>query len=351
MKKTASLLILSIFLMLLILSSYVDLRVHANNIAVISYSESSYLVAVNKPFNVTIMVENVSNLDAWQIAVLFDPNIMQYVTSTAPSDNVFGSEIYLSRATNHLSEGLLYLGGVHLPFEPSFNGSGKLITVTFIMKTLNTTTLGFDASYAETFLLTLPEIDIQHSVVGSSVRSVQYMPDVNNDGIVDMKDIVIAVIAFNSFPSTSRWNVYADVDGNERVDMKDIVLIVPNFGLHTSGTPSGGSPGIEKLEFISAYAETVTEGWNLHLVIRNTGSVPAMFDNSRVYIHGWPAAMYTEYAPVEDFGQVTLQPGNVTELRIMLPAGAESPWQHGLTVEIMIVTIAGNVYWKGILLP
>jgi hypothetical protein len=177
------------------------------------------------------------------------------------------------------------------------------------------------------------------------------MPDVNNDGIVDMKDIMSAIMAFNSFPNTLRWNVYADVDDNGRVDMKDIVLIVLNFGLHTLGTPSGGSPGIEKLEFTSAYAQTTTDGWNVHLGIKNTGSVPATFDNSTVYIHGFPAALYTEYTPVEDFSQVTLDPGNTTELQIMLPGGTGSPWQPGLNLEVWIVTIAGNNYSATILLP
>lgn len=349
LKKTASLSILSIFIMLLILSNHVDLRVQANDAAVISYSESSYLVAVNKPFNVTVMVENVSNLDAWQVGILFDPNIMQYVTSTAPSDNIYGSNVLIARSTDFLGEGLVLLGGQHFPLEPSFAGSGKLITVTFIMNAINITTLVFHGSY--TFLLMSPAIDIACSTVGCSVHSVQYMPDVNNDRIVDMKDIMSAIMAFNSFPSTLRWNAYADVDGNGRVDMKDIVLIVLNFGLHTSGTPSGGSPGIEELEFTSVYAQTVTDGWNVHLVIKNTGSVSATFDNSTVYIHGYPAAMYTEYTPVEDFGQVTLQSGNTTELQIMLPSGAGSPWQPGLNLEVLILTIAGNNYLATILLP
>jgi len=56
--------------------------------------------------------------------------------------------------------------------------------------------------------------------------------DINNDGTVDMKDVMNAVKAFNSFPGTSRWSPYADIDGNGRVDMRDILTIVINFNKH-----------------------------------------------------------------------------------------------------------------------
>jgi PQQ-like domain/Dockerin type I domain len=56
--------------------------------------------------------------------------------------------------------------------------------------------------------------------------------DINSDGIVDMRDVMSAVQAFNSFPSTSRWSPYADVDGNSRVDTRDILVIVLHFNQH-----------------------------------------------------------------------------------------------------------------------
>ena len=45
-----------------------------------------------------------------------------------------------------------------------------------------------------------------------------------------MRDVSQAVIAFNSFVGTARWDMYADVDGNGHVDMRDIVIIVLKFG-------------------------------------------------------------------------------------------------------------------------
>ena len=68
-------------------------------------------------------------------------------------------------------------------------------------------------------------------LIGSSNANFFYcLGDVDGDGKVDMRDISLAIAAFNSFPNTPRWNVFADLDENGRVDMRDVVLVVLNFG-------------------------------------------------------------------------------------------------------------------------
>jgi parallel beta-helix repeat protein len=70
-------------------------------------------------------------------------------------------------------------------------------------------------------------------LIGSSNANFFYcLGDVNGDGKVDMRDTNLAIAAFNSFPNTPRWNVFADLDGNGYVDMRDVVLVVLNFGKH-----------------------------------------------------------------------------------------------------------------------
>lgn len=57
-------------------------------------------------------------------------------------------------------------------------------------------------------------------------------PDINGDGKADMKDIVIAINAFRSFPGHPRWNPIADINFDGLVDMRDIVYIAMMFGKH-----------------------------------------------------------------------------------------------------------------------
>ena len=54
--------------------------------------------------------------------------------------------------------------------------------------------------------------------------------DVNNDGIVDIIDVVIAAKAFSSYPGHQRWDPRADLNTDNIVDIFDIVLLAANFG-------------------------------------------------------------------------------------------------------------------------
>lgn len=49
--------------------------------------------------------------------------------------------------------------------------------------------------------------------------------NLNGDGKVDMKDMVIVAKAFGSHPSHPRWNIAADLNQDGKVDMKDILLV------------------------------------------------------------------------------------------------------------------------------
>jgi hypothetical protein len=47
-----------------------------------------------------------------------------------------------------------------------------------------------------------------------------------------MKDIAYLVILFNTKPSSSNWNPNADVDNNGVVNMIDIAIAILNYNKH-----------------------------------------------------------------------------------------------------------------------
>jgi hypothetical protein len=53
--------------------------------------------------------------------------------------------------------------------------------------------------------------------------------DINRDGMVDMRDVDIAVLAFASTPGSGNWNPLADVDQNGIVDLRDLSFIVLDY--------------------------------------------------------------------------------------------------------------------------
>jgi hypothetical protein len=58
--------------------------------------------------------------------------------------------------------------------------------------------------------------------------------DCNNDGIVNFKDIFDLLVsrAFGAFKGGSRYNPYMDMNADGRIDMRDLLIIVFNFNKH-----------------------------------------------------------------------------------------------------------------------
>jgi hypothetical protein len=54
--------------------------------------------------------------------------------------------------------------------------------------------------------------------------------DINGDGKVDGKDIILVAKAFGSYPGHPRWNSAADLNGDGIVDALDVVIVAKNFG-------------------------------------------------------------------------------------------------------------------------
>jgi len=57
--------------------------------------------------------------------------------------------------------------------------------------------------------------------------------DVNGDGVVDIKDLAIVAEAFGSYPGHCRWNTGADIDANGRVNIVDTTMVCLKFGVNT----------------------------------------------------------------------------------------------------------------------
>jgi hypothetical protein len=67
----------------------------------------------------------------------------------------------------------------------------------------------------------------QYSYSGSTL-----IGDVNADGKVDMRDIALLVMLFNTRPSSTNWNPNADINSDGVINMRDIAIAVMHFYQH-----------------------------------------------------------------------------------------------------------------------
>jgi hypothetical protein len=54
-------------------------------------------------------------------------------------------------------------------------------------------------------------------------------PDVNRDGIVNMRDVTEIILVFNAKEGDGRYKPQCDIDGNGVVNMHDVVIAILNF--------------------------------------------------------------------------------------------------------------------------
>lgn len=128
----------------------------------------------------------------------------------------------------------------------------------------------------------------------------------------------------------------------------------------------GGSfTKFEKVEYVSAFVVgDATNGYNVTLGLKNTGSAAATIDYNVTQYNGRPDTYYTAdashfvwtWTPVDS---ETMEPGGASSAMIQLPYPGATPdlaagvtgFQSGMTLEITLHTTGGKDYPKAIVLP
>ncbi len=53
--------------------------------------------------------------------------------------------------------------------------------------------------------------------------------DLDKNGVVDFKDLLILLQAFGSYPGHPRWNPRADLNDDQIVNILDVVILIRNL--------------------------------------------------------------------------------------------------------------------------
>ena len=109
--------------------------------------------------------------------------------------------------------------------------SGETRTITF---TWNTTGFAMGNYTVWAYAWPVPgETDIEDNTLTDGWIVVTVIGDINGDFKVDIKDLVLVIKSFGSYPgSVKPWNPNADINSDNKVDIKDLVLVIKHFGQH-----------------------------------------------------------------------------------------------------------------------
>jgi hypothetical protein len=92
-------------------------------------------------------------------------------------------------------------------------------------------------TYVNTYVLTA-ECN-QYEALPARAR---ILGDLNDDGKVNLQDLVIFAKAYGSKPSDTNWNPNADLDSNGVVGLTDLVILATHYGQHAGSAIYSGAP-------------------------------------------------------------------------------------------------------------
>jgi hypothetical protein len=109
---------------------------------------------------------------------------------------------------------------------------------------------------------------------------------------------------------------------------------------------------VERIEFVSFYAQPTATGWTLTTILRNVGTTTTSFDVC--FINGVPNAQWGAAAAINPALPITLNPGQNAMITITFTRGqtiGTTTLNPGVSVEVKFHTTGGEEYPKLTTLP
>lgn len=212
-------------------------RVHADE-ATISVEPPELTVQAFEVFTVDINVSNVvdnGGLYAYEFRVRFRNDTLKLISATRPSGhflepvrdplNYFTPIWKLQANEGNETFQVAHFGYTLLAPEEERPGSGMLVRLEFVGFKKGST----EIDLFETKMVSARQI-IWHIAKDGYVTVVPCVPDPNQDGIVDIFDLVMISLSFGSDFNSPNWNPNADINKDGVIDIIDLTFLSKNFG-------------------------------------------------------------------------------------------------------------------------
>jgi hypothetical protein len=174
-------------------------------------------------FTVNINIVNASGLSGLEFKLGFNASVLR-ANSVAGGSFVPGSVTPVTQVDNTAA-----FVRFNVSLSTPLSGNGTLAVIQFQVqadKVWNSSLHLYDVTLVGATGQALPFTTVD----GSFTNARTLKGDLNGDGVVDIKDAILAARAYGSSPGDPNWNPDADLDGNGTVNIIDLILLAMNFG-------------------------------------------------------------------------------------------------------------------------
>jgi hypothetical protein len=74
------------------------------------------------------------------------------------------------------------------------------------------------------------ELNLSDNSMNDGYVKIRLYGDITGDGVIDVRDITNAILAFHTYPGRPGWDPLIDLNQDGIIDMRDIVAIIIRFG-------------------------------------------------------------------------------------------------------------------------
>jgi hypothetical protein len=204
-------------------------------VTALSVELSASSVTCAKPgfcLSATVTIANVTNLYGYDFTLGWDAAILKLSGIEISMPTTWNASYFIVKNNTTTDDYWLALSA--LPPAPAFNGTVALATLNF---NITDTTLSSHAGQTietnldlrETMIVDNQGNSIPHTIADATA-SIDFVlqGDVNNDGVVNIVDVVRAAIMYGQTGSPG-W-IPEDINADGTIDITDVVLVANNYG-------------------------------------------------------------------------------------------------------------------------
>ncbi len=220
---------------------------------------------VEDTFTLNLKTENVRNLAGWQADLVFNPDVLEAV-EVSEGDFLMSEDEETRFSGGTIDNETGKITSIYaLPFDGGVSGNGTLCSVSFnvigtgeCLLTLENFEAGSGSGQP------LPSLPPEYIINVEGEEPTRPPWDVNQDGIVNILDLIQVAQFFNSDVSE---NPQADVNGDGVINILDLITVAQNFGKSTASAPIFVAKDNAEL------TPAMVEAWIKQAIVEDDGSI------------------------------------------------------------------------------